>query len=222
MADSLPNFFGRTPDAATVFGQVSLAKVPGADTAIEDSFRRVGALGQQQALDYAALRKSWEANQPQTLKWNNEELADIGNLYNPMGYEAQLAAVRGRRAAALGQMRQGIMGDLSRTLKLSAPGRGATGLGSWMARLAASQSARTQAAEAADMATQERTDLGAILAARQAASGRRQSLLDSSYARALQPLTFETSGLGDYQSRLGTALQQALANLTSAYGIQYS
>ena len=221
MAGSLPDFFGRTPDAASAFGQVSLAKVPGADSAIEDSFKRVGALGQQQALDYGALHKAWESNTPAVLKWNNQEVADMENLYNPMGYEAQFAAVRGRRASALSGLREGILGDLSRTLKLSAPGRGASGLGSWMARLAASQSARTRAAEAADMATQERNDLASILTARQAGQGRRQALLDSSYSRMLQPLQWETSGLGDYQTRLNSALQAALANLTSAYGISY-
>jgi len=217
----LPDFFGRTPEAVSVLGQVSLPKVPGADAAIEDSFKRVGALGQQQALDFGALRKSWEANTPAVLKWNTQELADLDNVYNPMGYEAQFAAVRGRRENALTNLRDNLLGDLSRTLKLNSVGRGASGLGSWMARLTASQAARTRAAEAADMASQERADLGAIVAARQASQGRRQALLDSSYSRLLQPLTWETSGLSDYQTRMNSALQAALANLTSAYGLPY-
>jgi hypothetical protein len=151
--------------------------------------------------------------------WLSQETADISNVFSPGGYESMLAGIRGRRAQGMAGLSDTILGDLRRTLNLSAVGRGTSGLGSYLTRTASNAASRLRSQEIADAATQERSDLGALMAARAASQGRRQTLTDSWISRLLQPAQAESASLTQYQSALANALQQALANSEIAYGM---
>lgn len=218
------DFFGRTPQAAEVLNPVSLPKVPGADTGLFEAFQRVNALGKAQTGDLGAYRTGVAATQPQVKDWTTQEQADISNLFSPNGYEALFGGIRNARATAFSRLSDSILGDTRRALNLGAAGRGGvsgTGLGSYLLRGAQSQAGRLRANEAVDSATQQRADLAALLAARTAAQGRRAAMTDTNLSRTLTPAQAESTALGQWLGVSGTALQQALANLTQAFGIQY-
>ena len=110
-----------------------------------------------------------------------------------------------------------VLADLRRALNLGAVGRGASGLGSYLTRTASNAAAKLRAQEVTDQATQERSDLGALMAARAAMQGRRQTLADSAISRLLQPAQAESTSLSQFQSALAQALQQALSNSSLSY-----
>lgn len=218
------DFFGRTPQAAAVLNPVSLPKVPGADASLYQSFQNLGAFGDRQKSDLEGYRNAFNATAPSVGSWLGQEQADISNLYGPNGYEAQFGAIRNARSNAFGNLTNAILGDTRRTLNLGAAGRGGvagSGLGSYLFQNAASQAGRLRANEAVDAATQQRADLAALLAGRTAMQGRRTALQDSVLGRMLNPTQAESTGLSQYLGNQGSALQQALANLVQAFGLQY-
>lgn len=215
------DFFGRTPQAAAVLNPVSLPKVPGADQGLYDAFQRVNALGTNQQADLSAYRTAVAGSQPQTAGWAAQEQADISNLFSPNGYEAMFGGIRNARANAFSNLTSSILGDTRRALNLGATGRGATGLGSYLLRGAQAQAGKLRANEAVDASTQARADLAALLAGRTAAQGRRTALQDATLSRTLNPAQAESTALGQWLGNQGTSLQQALANLTQAFGLNY-
>lgn len=219
------DYFGRTPAAAESLRPISLPKVPGADPLIYDSFNRTQGLGKTLFGDAKAYRETVGGTQPLTSDFTREELADISRVYDPAGYESSLAQIRGRRENAMRNLSGTILEDMRRTLGLNRVGSGGTagtGLGSYLTRAAGSEAARVRAGEAVDSAAQARADLAAIMAARQASQGRRQQLLDANLQRILLPTQTDTEVLGRYNAQLAQALQQALANSTYAWGMQYA
>ncbi len=222
---TIPNYFGRTPEAADVLKPVSLAKVPGADESIYNSFSALNSNRDRSSADTALYRDAITASNPDVGGWFDQEVQDIGNIYSPNGYEAQLGQIRADRSGALRTLNNSIYGDTVRALGLNRLGSGGTsgtGLGSYLARLASAQSGKLRANEAYNSANQSRTDLAALMAARTGSQGRRQTLTDSMLARLLNPAAAESTALGSYNTGLSQALQMALANLVSAYGLNSS
>jgi len=217
-AQPAPDFFGRTPN--TGVRQLSLAKVPGADPAIRSSFDEASRLRASAGRDVANYRNAFAGSLPQTSGYLNQELGDLSRLFSPGGYEADLAGIRDRRATALGNLDDQILGGFRRTLSSRAVGSGNTGMGSYLSRLAMAEAGKLRTQEAYDAAGQERADLASLMAGRSAGYGRRTGMIDSNLARLLMPQQQEQAALGNYNSNLGSALQLALQNLISAYGIQ--
>ena len=212
-----PDFFGRT--ANTGVRQLSLAKVPGADPAIRTSFDDASRLRSVLGNDTARYRNAVSGTMPRTMSYADQDIGDIDRYFNPGGYAADLAGIRDRRAGALTNLNDQILGGLKRTLSSRAVGAGNTGMGSYLSRLAMSEAGKLRTQEAYDAAGQERADLATLMAGRNAGYGRRAGILDSSLARLLMPAQQEQNMLGNYNSNLGSALQLALQNLISAYGL---
>lgn len=222
---TIPNYFGRTPEAADVLKPVSLARVPGADEAIYNSFTNLSNNRTQSQADTNAYRNAITQTNPAIGGWNAQEVQDLTNVFSPSGYEAQFGQIRADRANAMRRMDSSIFADTIRALGLNRAGSGGVsgaGLGSYLARLASSQAGKLRASEAYDASTQSRADLAALLAARTGAQGRRQALTDSMLTRLLNPSAAEATSLGSYNTGLNQALQLALANLVSAYGLNSS
>lgn len=219
---TVPDFFGRTPEAAQVVNPISLPKIPGADPAIHRSFMTAEELAKTLWGDAGAYRAGLAATDPNARGFANEEIADLGRVFSPDGYAADLSRIRQGRASALSKLSDTVLADIRRALNLGAIGRGGvsgSGLGSWMTRSAANEAARVRASEAVDAATQERNDLQALLAARTAATGRRTSVMDSVLNRLLSAGAVDTNATSASDAALLRALQAALTNTTSAYGM---
>ena len=215
-AAPLPDFFGRSKTSRVQ--QLSLPKIPGADPMIRSSFDAAGRAYDAARADLGAYRRALAASMPMTSANLGAELADIGRYYDPRGYSADFAGIRSRRAGALAEIDDSIMRDLRRSLSSRAIGGGGTG--SYLARLAAAESGKLRSREAYDAAAQERADLAALMAGRTSGYGRRASLIDADLARILNPMERENAALGAYNSNLGKAVELALANLISAYGVR--
>ncbi len=216
-AQPAPDFFNRTQNSGV--RQLSLAKVPGADPAILSSFNDASRLRGSMASDLSRYRGALSGTQPQASAYLGQELGDLSRLFSPDGYEADLAGIRGRRASALSNLDDQILGGFRRTLSSRAVGSGNTGLGSYLSRLAMSEAGKLRTQEAYDAAGQERADLASLMAGRNVGYGRRTGLLDANLARLLMPMQQEQAALGSYNTNLGSALQLALQNLVSAYGL---
>lgn len=221
--NTVPDYFGRTPDATEYLRPVSLPKVPGADAAIYDSFSQAQNLAKNLWGDAANYRTAVAGSNPAVTDYANQEIADIGKLYDPNGYEALLAGIRARRKNAVSGMTNTMLQDLRRVLNLDAVGRGGvsgTGLGSYLTSRAASEVGRLRAAEEYDAAAQERADLAQLMAGRTASQGRRQALTDTLLQRLTAPGMVEASATTAAQQALNQALQEALMNSTYAYGLE--
>lgn len=212
--DPVADYFGRTADSPVT--PLSLPKIPGLDPLVKSQADLAEEQRKRREADLSAFRTALGAVPVDA--WGAEEGADIGRVYSPGGYEADLAGIRSRRAAGMTGISDTILADLRRALNLGAVGRGASGLGSYLTRTASNAAAKIRAQELADASAQERTDLGALMAARAAMQGRRQTLADSAISRLLQPAQAESTSLSQFQSALAQALQQALANSELAYG----
>lgn len=211
------DYFGRTPAAGDTLKPVSLPKIPGLDPMLASQATLAESQRKSREADLARFRAALGGVPAEA--WASEETADIGRVFSPGGYESDLAGIRSRRAQGMAGLSDAVLGDLRRTLNLSAVGRGPSGLGSYLTRTASNAAARLRAQELADQSTQERSDLGALMAARAAMQGRRQTLTDATLSRLLQPAQAESTSLSQYQSALAQALQQALANSEIAYGM---
>ena len=71
-----------------------------------------------------------------------------------------------------------------------------------------------------DDATQARADLAALMSARTGSIGRRQSVTDALLSRLLAPADKEMGAQSGLNAQLQSALNAALANLVSAYGMK--
>lgn len=217
-------FFGRTPDATEVLRPINLPRVPGADPAIYQQFVDAEAMRQRLFGDVNAYRNALNQSLPRTAGFTAQEQQDISNIFSPGGYESQFAGIRDRRAASLSDLNNVILNDMRRQLGIDAVGRGGVsgaGLGSYLSTQAASEAGRLRAAEAYDRAAQERADLAALMAGRAASIGRRSALEDTNLARLMNPAAMEGQAASLYNTAFANALQNALANIIAAYGIQY-
>ena len=212
--DPVADYFGRSSDSPVT--PLSLPKIPGLDPLIKSQADLAETQRKARDADIARFRAALGAVPVDA--WGTEESADISRVYSPGGYESDLAGIRSRRAAGMAGISDTVLADLRRALNLGATGRGASGLGSYLTRTAGNAAAKLRAQELADASTQERTDLGALMAARAAMQGRRQTLADSAISRLLQPAQAESTSLSQFQSALAQALQQALGNSEIAYG----
>jgi len=218
---TIPDYFGRTPQATDVLRPINLPKIPGADPFIWQQFQDAAALRDRLSGDVADFRNLIGTTQPAVADFSRQEISDVDRLFNPTGYEAELAGIRGRRAKAMAGLDDTILADLRRALNLQARGGTAgTGLGSYLSRQAAAEAARIRAAEPYDAAAQERADLAALMAARQGAIGKRQAITDSLLARLLSPTEKDIASQSASASALQQAINSALANLVQAWGLQ--
>lgn len=214
------DFFGRTPDAAELLKPISLPKVPGADPLIKDSFDFLTPLKTRVQGDLEAYRNAIGLSQPDVAKATAQEIADMERVFSPGGYQADLAGIRQQRMKAMEGLNDVLLGDLRRALSLNSRGGTAgTGLGSYLARVAAGQAGKIRSEAAVDDANQARGDLAALMAARASTAGRRQSATDALVARLLNPAEKDLAAESGYSSALQRALQTALMNLTQAWGI---
>lgn len=217
-----PNFFGRTPEAAAVINPINLPRIPGADPLIQGQFGDSETLRKLLSADANTYREAISGLTPAVMEQTEQQLSALNQLYNGQ-FSNQLAAIRARRAQALSGLQDQLFADLRRGLSLGVTGGqgvAGAGLSSYLTNVAARESGRLRAAEAYDAAEAERTDAGAVLAAQMAALGRPQQLTDATAARLLLPAQFDVTANAAVQSAVERALQQALANTLSAYGMQ--
>src|SRR4030095_11284269 len=218
---ALPNFFGRTPEAADVLLPINFAKVPGADPFIQSQFGGAAALQNALAQDTARYRAGIEATQPRVGEFATQELGDLGNLFSPGGYEARLANIPANRARAMANLTNTLFGDIRRQSGLdTAMGGGVSGagLGSYLLSRAGSTAGKLRTQEAYDAAAQERADVMDLLGARTAAQGKRQLLTDAVLARLFQPADKEIAAQAAHHTALQAAMNNALANAIQAFG----
>ena len=216
-ASEIPDFFGttKTPDLAVA----RLARIPGADPAIYQQF--VDAMGlrdtlQQGTKEYA---DGIRASQPEADRVAGQDIAELDNLDSPTGYQAALQGTRDRRTKALADLNNILFGDMRRGLGIGrVGGGGSAGLSSTLARIAASEAGKIRATAAADTANQERTDLAALISARQGALGKRTAVLDQNLQRALLPGEAEAKAGATFSDALSKALLNILQNSFSGVG----
>lgn len=215
------DFFGRTPQAVEMINPISLAKVPGADPMILQAFQDYDALRSRVGGDLSKFRAGVEGSQDQVGKYAAGDIAELDRIFGATGYESDLAGIRRTRTSAMDKLNDTLLGDLRRALSLNSRGGTAgTGLGSYLTRQAASEAGKIRANAAVDDATQARADLAALMSARTGSLGKRQSVTDALLARLLGPADKEMGTATGLNSQLQSVLNQALANLVSAYGMK--
>lgn len=215
-------FFGTTPEAAASINPISLPRVPGANPIIEGQFQDAESLRQQLAADSARYREAISGATPALERQNEQQLEFLASVFGG-DYARQLAAVRAKRAAAMGNLNNQILAETRQALNLNAlggQGVSGSGLGSYLTGVAAREAGRLRTAEAYDAAEAERADLNADFIARMQTVGRPQQLTDAMAARVVQPAQFDISANAALQAAYERALQQALANQTFAFGMQ--
>lgn len=213
---SIPDYFGTMTDGP--MGVARMSKIPGADPLIYQQFQDAQTLrdtiGKTTGTYFDALSKS----QGSVDNANAQDMGELDALFNPNGYQAGLSGIRDRRAAALKNLDQILMGDMRRSLSMGRIGSGGGGLSSYLARMAGSEAAKTRANEAYDSATQQRTDLASLMSARQGAVGKRASLIDTALSRLLSPIDTVSKANATSSNALSQAVQQALLNSLIASG----
>jgi len=199
---------------------IRLPKVPGADPAIYQQYLDAqglrSTLNQTTGTYFDALSKT----QPVADAAHASDMSQLDALFNPSGYQAGLSDIRARRASALSNLSTILQGDMRRNLSMGRIGGGGAGLSSYLASMAGSEAGKVRANEAYDAAGQQRTDLAALLSARQGAVGQRTSNLDAFLARFLTPGTTAASANSTASSALQQAVQQALLNSMIGVGAQ--
>lgn len=162
-----------------------------------------------------------EGSQGQVGQYAAGDIAELDRIFGPTGYESDLGNIRRTRQAAMANLNDTLLGDLKRALSLNSRGGTAgTGLGSYLSRQAASEAGKIRAQAAVDDATQARADLAALMSARTGSIGRRQSVTDALLSRLLAPADKEMGAQSGLNAQLQAALNAALANLVSAYGMK--
>ena len=220
-ATQTQDFFGRTPNAVQYINPISLAKVPGADPLIMQAFSDYGTLRGNTQGDLSKFRSGVEGSQDQVGQYAAGDIAELDRIFGATGYESDLAGIRRTRTSAMDKLNDTLLGDLKRALSLNSRGGTAgTGLGSYLTRQAASEAGKIRANAAVDDATQARADLAALMSARTGSLGKRQSVTDALLARLLGPADKEMGASSGLNSQLQSVLNQALANLVSAYGMK--
>ncbi len=215
------DFFGRTPNAVQYINPISLPKVPGADPLIMQAFSDYGTLRGNTQGDLSKFRAGVEGSQGQVGQYAAGDIAELDRIFGPTGYESDLGNIRRTRQAAMANLNDTLLGDLKRALSLNSRGGTAgTGLGSYLSRQAASEAGKIRAQAAVDDATQARADLAALMSARTGSIGRRQSVTDALLSRLLAPADKEMGAQSGLNAQLQSALNAALANLVSAYGMK--
>ena len=216
--DPVQDFFGRTPQAAELLKPISLPKVPGADPFIFNAFQDYAGLRDRIQGDLSKYRAGMEGTQPDVTRYANQDIGELSRIFDATGYESDLAGIRRTRTAAMDKLNDTILGDLRRALSLgSRGGTAGTGLGSYLTRQAAAEAGKIRASAAVDDATQQRSDLATLLAARSGSIGKRQSVVDSLVARLLAPTDKDLGAQSGLSTQLQQVLSSALANLVSAY-----
>ena len=220
-ATQTQDFFGRTPNAVQYINPISLAKVPGADPLIMQAFSDYGTLRGNTQGDLSKFRSGVEGSQDQVGQYAAGDIAELDRIFGATGYESDLGNIRRTRQAAMANLDDTLLGDLKRALSLNSRGGTAgTGLGSYLTRQAASEAGKIRAQSAVDDATQARADLAALMSARTGSIGRRQSVTDSLLFWLLAPANKEMGAQSGLNAQLQSALNAALANLVSAYGMK--
>lgn len=214
------DFFGRTPQAIEAINPISLPKIPGADPYIKGLFDDLTKLKSGVDADLTKYRDSWSGSQPMAENYAKGDIAELDRILNSTGYEADLGQVRREKQTTLAGLNDAILGDLRRTLNLSARGGTAgTGLGSYLTRQAGSQAGRIRADAATSDADQARSDLLTLMQARGTTAGKRSTIMDALLSRLLSPTEKSLAANSGYAAQLQQALNSALANLTSGYAM---
>lgn len=217
----IPDYFGTATSAPEKV--IRLAKVPGADPDILQQFADAQNLHATIASSlgpyFDALRKS----QPSVDSLTAGDLAQLNFINDPMGYQAAMANLRARRKTAVTDATTNLLGDLRRSLSMGRiGGGGGAGLSSYLSRIAAGEAGKLRVNEALDAAGQERSDLGALIAARQGTIGKGQTLIDSALSRLLTPIDATAKAGGLYGNAIQQALQTAILNSLIGVGAQVS
>jgi hypothetical protein len=210
----IPDYFGTGGPAGSAVAR--LARIPGADPAIYQQFMDAEALRENIGQSTGNYFSQLAAKQPRYDAATESDLSEIDAIMNPSGYQQAFQGVRDRRRAALSNLDRVLLGDMRRGLSQGQIGSGGGGgMNSYLARIAAGEAAKIRAQAEADHSTAERTDLSALMAARQGVSGKRGSIIDTLLSRLLQPVDIEAKANSIYSDTLGRALQQALLNSIS-------
>lgn len=213
----IPDFFGttKTPDLAVA----RMARISGADPALYQQF--VDAMGLRDTLQSGAKEygDAIRASQPEATRVATQDMSELDSLFAPTGYQAALQGTRERRTKALDDLNNVLFGDMRRGLGIGRLGSGGgAGLSSALARIAASEAGKIRANTAADTANQERSDLAALISARQGALGKRSAVLDSNLQRMLMPGKAEAEAGSTFSDALSKALLNILQNSFSGVG----